>query len=122
MSGVVNPPSSGPNTLDAYKTAAKSVSLTGIPTGAAGSGGSNSGSSSGSGSNSTSSGSGSGSGSSSGTSGGTSGTGLGNTIPGNITNGGAVPTTTPSSGAPSELHAWKGWAVIVCGIVGLLMV
>jgi len=104
MSGVVNPPSSGPNTLDAYKTAAKSVSLTGIPTGAAGSGGSGSGSS-GSGSNSTSSsGGGSGSGSGSGTSGGTS-----------------VPTTTPSSGA-SELLVWNGWAAVVCGIVGLLMV
>ncbi|CAZ84321.1 unnamed protein product [Tuber melanosporum] len=89
MAGVINPPASGDRTIAAYKSAASSVALTGVPTGAAGSGGSNS---------STGTGTGSGSGS------------------------GSVPTTTPAPGAASELRVWKGWAVAVCGIVGLLVV
>ncbi|KAG0633124.1 hypothetical protein HOY80DRAFT_897012 [Tuber brumale] len=107
MAGVINPPADGGRNIGAYKTAAMSVALTGVPNGAAGSGGNSS----------TGSGSGSGSGS-----GGGSGTGLGNLIPGNNTNNGAVPTPTPAPGAASELRVWKGWAVVVCGIVGLLVV
>jgi len=118
MVGAINPPTSGARTLDAYREAAKSVALTGVPTGAVGSGGSNSSSSSGSGSGSGSGGaSGTGSGSS-----GNSGTNLGNLIPGNTTNNGAVPSTTPAPGAAGELRVWKGWAVVIGGIVGLMVV
>ncbi|RPA97272.1 hypothetical protein L873DRAFT_1691497 [Choiromyces venosus 120613-1] len=122
MTGVINPPTTGDRTPAAYKAAAASVALTGVPTDVAGTGGSNnssSGTGSGTGSGSGGTGTGTGSGSSSGSS---SGTGLGGTIPGNSTNGGAVPSVTPAAGAASETRVWKGWAVVVGGIVGLLVV
>jgi hypothetical protein len=95
MAGVINPPTGGNRTIEAYKTAAEKVEVAGVPRGG-GSGGSAS--------------SGSGGGSGNGTSGSTG-----------TPSSSAAPSGTGSSGAVEVLA--RGWVAVVVGaLAGLIAV